>query len=137
MILSSSSVFSALMLSAHPPIVGATRMEAFSRASPPPKGVLMSQMAAVVSTWRTDVARTKAFPGRIDPSVTVTVTAVGVVEMVDVESGITVVSWVLTELSSSGAFAVAARSGRELREWTVPSWAGVADSNNSCAPSAR
>ena len=110
MIPSSSSVFSALMMGARPPIVGATRMDAVSRASTPPKGALMLRMAAVVSAWRTDEARTKGFPKRIDPGVTVAVTAVGVVEMVDVKRGVAIVSWVLTELSSSGAFAFAAHS---------------------------
>ena len=91
MISSSSSVFSALMMGARPPIVGATRMDAFSWASTPPKGALMSRMAAVVSAWRTDVARTKLFPGRIDPGVTVAVITVGMVEMVDVERGVAAV----------------------------------------------
>ena len=98
MIPSSSSVFSVLMMGACPPIVGAARMDAFSRASTPPKGALISRMAAVVSVWRTDVACTKSFPGRIDPGVTIAIITVGMVEMVDVERGITIVSWVLTEL---------------------------------------
>ena len=64
----------------------------------------MSRMAAFVLAWSTDKAHLKSFPRRIDPGVTVVVATAGVVEMVDVEHGVTVVSWVLTDPPSSGAF---------------------------------
>ncbi len=58
----------------------------------------------------------------INPGVTIAIVIaiVGVVESDDIERGVAVVPWVLTEPSvSSGAFALGVRSCRALRVWTA------------------
>ena len=87
----------------------------------------MLQMAAFVLAWSTDEARLKSFPGRIDPGVSVTIATVGVVEMVDVEHGIDVVPWVLTDPPSSSAFTFIVCLRRELTALMASSWVRVAD----------